>query len=121
MSRVRRPGPSALLLPAPPEPRHQAAQPAPLLARVSGDPADRVVGLDDPQLLVRRAHGAPSGDCLGGLRAAGLGGVDLRLQAGDVVVGIGRGRLDLPLATTQAKFIRDVTQAWTSAARDKLK
>src|SRR5437763_1296992 len=58
---------SALLPPAPPEPRHQAAQPAPdLLARVSGDPADRVVGLDDSQLLVRRALGAPSGDRLGG-------------------------------------------------------
>ncbi len=25
------------------------------------------------------------------------------------------------LATTQAKFIRDVTQAWTAAARDILK
>jgi hypothetical protein len=25
------------------------------------------------------------------------------------------------LATTQAKFIRDVTQTWTSAARDMLK
>src|SRR5580704_4358673 len=71
--------PSALLVPAPPEPRRQAAQPAPdLLARVSGDPADRIVGLDDPQLLVARTHGAPSGDRLGGLRAvastAGLGG-----------------------------------------------
>ena len=90
---MRRPGPSALLFPAPPEPRDQAAQPAlELLARVGGDPADRIVGLDDPQLIVRRAHGAPSGDRLGGLRAvaraAGLGDVDLRLQAGDVVVGI---------------------------------
>ena len=25
------------------------------------------------------------------------------------------------LATTQAKFLRDVTQAWTAAARDMLK
>jgi len=25
------------------------------------------------------------------------------------------------LATTQAKFMRDVTQAWTAAARDMLK
>src|SRR5450755_1865767 len=86
-------GDSALLLPAPSEARHHTAQPAPdLLARVSGDPADRIVGLDGPQLLVRRARRTPAGDCLGGLRAiaraAGLDGVDLRLQAGDVVVGI---------------------------------
>ena len=45
----------------PAEPRHQSAQPAPgLLSRVSGDFAGRVVGLDDPQLLVGRAHRTPS-------------------------------------------------------------
>src|ERR1700733_9403191 len=90
-------GPPALLLPAGSEPRHQATQAAPhLLARVAGDPADGVVGLDDPQFFVRRAHGAPAGDGLGGLRtvarAAGLGLVGLRLEAGDVGVGIRRSR-----------------------------
>src|SRR6476646_9734763 len=94
---VLRRGASALLLSAPPEPRHQAAQPAPdFLAGVSGDLAGRVVGLDDPQLVVGRALGPASGDCLGGLRAvaraAGLGGFDLRPQAGDMVVGIRRGK-----------------------------
>jgi hypothetical protein len=37
----------------------------------------------------------------------------------------GPGKSDIDwishLATTQAKFIRDVTEAWTSAARDMLK
>jgi hypothetical protein len=52
-----------LFLPTSPEPRHQAAQPAPdVLAGVSGDPAKRVVVLDDPQILYRRAHGTSSGD-----------------------------------------------------------
>src|SRR5207302_385772 len=82
-----------LLLAAPPEPRHHAAEPAAdLMARISGDLAHRVVGLDDPQLLVRGAARTSARDSLGGLRSvartAGLGGLDLRLQAGDVIVGI---------------------------------
>ena len=47
----------------------------------------------------------------------------LKAIAGAVERGPGTSEVDWIsyLATTQAKFIRDVTQAWTSAARDKLK
>lgn len=47
----------------------------------------------------------------------------LKAIAGAVERGPGTSEVDWisHLATTQAKFIRDVTQAWTSAARDKLK
>jgi hypothetical protein len=44
------------------EPRHHAAEPAAdLMARVGGDPADRVVGLDDPQLRVAGPGGVGHG------------------------------------------------------------
>jgi hypothetical protein len=47
----------------------------------------------------------------------------LKAIAGAVERGPGTSDIDWisDLATTQAKFIRDVTQAWTSAARDMLK
>ena len=47
----------------------------------------------------------------------------LKAIASTVERGPGSSEIDWisHLATTQAKFIRDVTQAWTSAARDKLK
>jgi len=47
----------------------------------------------------------------------------LKAIAGAVERGPGTSDIDWisHLATTQAKFIRDVTQAWTSAARDMLK
>jgi hypothetical protein len=47
----------------------------------------------------------------------------LKAIAGAVERGPGTSDIDWisNLATTQAKFIRDVTQAWTSAARDMLK
>jgi hypothetical protein len=47
----------------------------------------------------------------------------LKAIAGAVERGPGTSDIDWisHLATTQAKFIRDVTQAWTSAARDVLK
>jgi hypothetical protein len=47
----------------------------------------------------------------------------LKAIAGAVERGPGASDIDWisQLATTQAKFIRDVTQAWTSAARDMLK
>jgi hypothetical protein len=47
----------------------------------------------------------------------------LKALAGVVERGPGTSDIDWisQLATTQAKFIRDVTQAWTSAARDMLK
>jgi hypothetical protein len=47
----------------------------------------------------------------------------LKAIAGAVERGPGSSDIDWisHLATTQAKFIRDVTQAWTSAARDMLK
>jgi hypothetical protein len=47
----------------------------------------------------------------------------LKAIAGAVERGPGASDIDWisHLATTQAKFIRDVTQAWTSAARDMLK
>jgi hypothetical protein len=47
----------------------------------------------------------------------------LKAIAGAVERGPGASDVDWisQLATTQAKFIRDVTQAWTSAARDMLK
>jgi hypothetical protein len=47
----------------------------------------------------------------------------LKAIAGAVERGPGSSDIDWisQLATTQAKFIRDVTQAWTSAARDMLK
>jgi hypothetical protein len=47
----------------------------------------------------------------------------LKAIAGAVERGPGSSEIDWisHLATTQAKFIRDVTQAWTSAARDVLK
>jgi hypothetical protein len=47
----------------------------------------------------------------------------LQAIAGAVERGPGTSDIDWisNLATTQAKFIRDVTQAWTSAARDMLK
>jgi hypothetical protein len=47
----------------------------------------------------------------------------LEAIAGGVERGPGTSDIDWisNLATTQAKFIRDVTQAWTSAARDMLK
>jgi hypothetical protein len=47
----------------------------------------------------------------------------LKAIAGAVERGPGTSDIDWisQLATTQAKFIRDVTQAWTSAARDLLK
>src|SRR5262249_41674634 len=86
----------ATLLFRPPEAGHRPAQPAPdLLARVRGDLANCVVGLDDPELIIARAPRPPTGHCLCGLRAiartACLGGVDLRLRAGDGVVWIWRG------------------------------
>jgi hypothetical protein len=47
----------------------------------------------------------------------------LKAIAGAVERGPGTSDIDWisHLATTQAKFIRDVTQAWTSTARDMLK
>lgn len=47
----------------------------------------------------------------------------LKAIAGAVERGPGSSDIDWisQLATTQAKFIRDVTEAWTSAARDMLK
>ena len=47
----------------------------------------------------------------------------LKAIAGAVERGPGTSDIDWisQLATTQAKFIRDVTEAWTSAARDMLK
>jgi hypothetical protein len=47
----------------------------------------------------------------------------LKAIAGAVERGPGTSDIDWisHLATTQAKFIRDVTRAWTSAARDMLK
>jgi hypothetical protein len=47
----------------------------------------------------------------------------LKAIAGAVERGPGASDIDWisQLATTQAKFVRDVTQAWTSAARDMLK
>ncbi len=47
----------------------------------------------------------------------------LKAIAGAVERGPGTSDIDWisRLATTQAKFIRDVTEAWTSAARDMLK
>lgn len=47
----------------------------------------------------------------------------LKAIASAVERGAGRSDIDWisNLATTQAKFIRDVTEAWTSAARDMLK
>jgi hypothetical protein len=47
----------------------------------------------------------------------------LKAIAGAVERGPGTSDIDWisQLATTQAKFIRDVTQAWTAAARDVLK
>ena len=47
----------------------------------------------------------------------------LKAIAGAVERGPGTSDIDWisQLATTQAKFIRDVTQTWTSAARDMLK
>jgi hypothetical protein len=47
----------------------------------------------------------------------------LKAIAGAVERGPGSSDIDWisHLATTQAKFIRDVTEAWTSAARDMLK
>jgi hypothetical protein len=47
----------------------------------------------------------------------------LKAMASAVERGPGSSDIDWisNLATTQAKFIRDVTQAWTSAARDMLK
>jgi hypothetical protein len=47
----------------------------------------------------------------------------LKAIAGAVERGPGSSEIDWisHLATTQAKFIRDVTEAWTSAARDMLK
>ena len=47
----------------------------------------------------------------------------LKAIAGAVERGPGTSDIDWisHLATTQAKFIRDVTEAWTSAARDRLK
>jgi hypothetical protein len=47
----------------------------------------------------------------------------LKAIAGAVERGPGASDIDWisQLATTQAKFIRDVTEAWTSAARDMLK
>ena len=47
----------------------------------------------------------------------------LKAIAGAVERGPGTSDIDWisHLATTQAKFIRDVTQTWTSAARDMLK
>ena len=47
----------------------------------------------------------------------------LKAIAGAVERGPGTSEVDWisHLATTQAEFIPDVTQAWTSAARDKLK
>ncbi len=47
----------------------------------------------------------------------------LKAIAGAVERGPGTSDIDWisHLATTQAKFIRDVTEAWTSAARDMLK
>ena len=47
----------------------------------------------------------------------------LKAIAGAVERGPGTSEIDWisHLATTQAKFIRDVTEAWTSAARKKLK
>ncbi len=47
----------------------------------------------------------------------------LKAIAGAVERGPGTSQIDwiAQLATTQAKFIRDVTEAWTSAAREMLK
>jgi hypothetical protein len=47
----------------------------------------------------------------------------LKAIAGTLERGPGSSDIDWisNLATTQAKFIRDVTAAWTSAARDRLK
>jgi len=47
----------------------------------------------------------------------------LKAIAGSIERGPGRSELEWvsSLATTQAKFIRDVTAAWTSAARGMLK
>ena len=47
----------------------------------------------------------------------------LKAIAGTLERGPGSSDIDWmsSLATTQAKFIRDVTAAWTSAARDRLK
>ena len=47
----------------------------------------------------------------------------LKAIAGAVERGPGTSDIDWisHLATTQAKFIRDVTEAWTSTARDMLK
>ena len=47
----------------------------------------------------------------------------LKAMASAVERGPGSSDIDWisHLATTQAKFIRDVTQAWTAAARDILK
>jgi hypothetical protein len=54
-----------------------------------------------------------------------LSSYDMALMeiAGAVERGPGTSDIDWisHLATTQAKFIRDVTQTWTSAARDMLK
>jgi hypothetical protein len=54
-----------------------------------------------------------------------LSSYEKALKAIAGVVERGPGRSDIEwisqLATTQAKFIRDVTEAWTSAARDMLK
>ena len=47
----------------------------------------------------------------------------LKAIAGTIERGPGSSEIDWisNLATAQAKFIRDVTSAWTSAARDRLK